>query len=229
MEGNGIDTLPYKGPVLAEILYGNVALRQFSDLDLLIRAADLARAKAALLELGYKPALELTRRQGRFHVESGYEDTFGGALGSNVLELQWRIVPRFYSIDTDIDALFDRATVVSLGGRSLRTICAEDLMLVLCVHAAKHGWAQLSWLCDIAKLTPSLDWVVVQEQARRLGIERIVAVTFFLAHRLHGTPGHSQCKSEFGTMAQSNRWRRESCQLWRGEQSTIRNRLLIFG
>ena len=75
-------------------------------------------------------------------------------------------MPRFYSIDTDIDALFDRATVVSLGGRSLRTICAEDLMLVLCVHAAKHGWAQLSWLCDIAKLTPSLDWVVVQEQGR---------------------------------------------------------------
>ena len=46
LQRNSIETLPYKGPVLAEILYGNVALRQFSDLDLLIHEADLAKVKA---------------------------------------------------------------------------------------------------------------------------------------------------------------------------------------
>ena len=60
-------------------------------------------------------------------------------------------------------------------------------MVVLCVHAAKHVWVQLSWLCDIAELSQSVDWVVVQDHAQRLGIERIVAVTFILAARLLGT------------------------------------------
>jgi hypothetical protein len=172
---------------LAEILYGNVALRQFSDLDLLIHEADMAKAKAALLELGYKPALQLTPWQNRAYLESGYEYAFDSSLGRNLLEMQWRILPRFYSMNFDVDAFFSRSMVLSLGGHSLRTLCREDLMVVLCVHAAKHVWVQLSWLCDIAELSQSVDWVVVQDHAQRLGIERIVAVTFILAARLLGT------------------------------------------
>ena len=38
LQTRGLEVLPYKGPVLAETLYGNVAMRQFSDLDLLIRS-----------------------------------------------------------------------------------------------------------------------------------------------------------------------------------------------
>jgi Uncharacterised nucleotidyltransferase len=188
LEDSGIRALPYKGPILAEILYGNVSLRQFSDLDLLIHEADLAKVKTALLELGYQPALQLTPRQERAYVDSGYEYTFDNSLGRNLLEMQWRILPRFYSIDFDIDYFFDRAVPLRLSGRSLHTLSREDLMLVLCVHAAKHAWVQLSWLCDIAELAQSVDWVVVQDHAQRLGIERIVAVTFILAARLLGTP-----------------------------------------
>jgi hypothetical protein len=71
-------------------------------------------------------------------------------------------------------------------------LCAVDLLLVLCVHAAKHVWLQLSWLCDIAQLakSPHLDWTAVQTEARRLGIERIVNLNLLLAHKLLGTPPH---------------------------------------
>ena len=187
LESCGINALPYKGPVLAEILYGNVALRQFSDLDVLIHAADVAKAKAAVLELGYKTTLELTPREERAYLNSGYEYAFDSSHGQNLLEMQWQILPRFYSVGFDVDEFFDRATRVSLGGHSVRALCAEDLMLVLCVHAAKHAWMQLSWLCDISELAQSVDWTVVQERAPRLGVQRIVAVTFVLAHRLFGT------------------------------------------
>ncbi len=188
LQRSGIESLPYKGPVLAETLYGNVSLRQFSDLDLLIHEGDLAKTKAALLELGYKSTLELTKRHEHAYLKSGYEYAFDSPHGRNLLEVQWRILPRFYSVDFDIDDFFDRAATLRLGGHSLRTLSREDLMLVLCVHAAKHAWVQLSWLCDIAELTRSVDWGVTREQAQRLGIERIVAVTFVLAARLLGTP-----------------------------------------
>jgi hypothetical protein len=190
LESAGVKALPYKGPVLAQGLYGEVTQRQFGDLDVLILPADVSKAKASLRDLGYKLALELAPEIEAAYLETGYEYSFGSACGQNLLELQWRIVPRFYSIDFDVSDFFDRADEISLGGRSMRTLCPEDLLLALSVHAAKHAWVQLSWLCDIAELARSrhLDWNAIRSEAQRLGIERIVKLNLLLAHRLLGLP-----------------------------------------
>jgi hypothetical protein len=188
LESVGIKALPYKGPVLAQTLYGDVTRRQFGDLDILILPTDVLKAKAALHDLGYKPAIELAPRHETAYVKTGYEYSFRAAHGSNLLELQWRILPRFYSIDFDVADFFERSDEIVVGGRRMRTLRAEDLLLVLCVHAAKHMWVQLSWLCDIAQLvkTGRLDWNVIQDEARRLGIERIVSLNLVLAQKLLG-------------------------------------------
>ena len=188
LQARGLDVLPYKGPVLAEMLYGNVAMRQFSDLDLLIRSADLPAIKDALAELGYEPGLRLEKAAERDYLKSGYEYTFDGARGRNLLELKWQILPRFYSIGFDVNEFFQRASVVTIEGQRLRTLCDQDSMLVLCVHAAKHAWKQISWLCDIVQLARSraLDWAALKVKAEKLGITRILAVTFLLAHKLLG-------------------------------------------
>jgi hypothetical protein len=189
LQARGLEVLPYKGPVLAEALYGNVALRQFSDLDLLIRSDDVRTIKAALAELGYEPGLRLAQAAERDYLKSGYEYTFDGARGRNLLEIKWQILPRFYAIGFDVNDFFERAILVTIEGQKLRTLCDQDLMLVLCVHAAKHAWKQISWLCDIVQLARShaLDWVALQAKAENLGVARIVSVTFLLAHKLLGT------------------------------------------
>lgn len=188
LAARGLEVLPYKGPVSAEILYGNVAMRQFSDLDLLIRSRDLPAIKSALAELGYHPALHLTPPAERAYLKSGYEYTFDGAHGRNLIEIKWQVLPRHYSIDFDVSAFFDRAVQITVEGQRLRTLCDQDLVLVLCVHAAKHAWMQISNLCDIALLARSqgLDWTALNREAARLGIARIVAVTFALAQELLG-------------------------------------------
>jgi len=188
LEARGIKAMPYKGPALAQFLYGDVTARQYSDLDILVHPEDVSRTKAAVAALGYKPGIELTARQERDYIHSGYEYSFDGSAGDNLLELQWRVLPRFYAVDFDTSGLFERAGEVRLGGHSFRTLGAEDLLLVLCVHAAKHLWLQLSWLCDVAQLLESyeLDWNRVQQQAAELGILRIVALNLRLAHELLG-------------------------------------------
>jgi hypothetical protein len=190
LESAGIKALPYKGPALAQILYGAVTQRQFGDLDILILPADVPKAKAALRDLGYAPALELAPQIEPTYIETGYEYSFGSTHGKNLLELQWRILPRFYSVNFDVADLFDCAEKINFGERSVRTLRPEDLLLVLSVHAAKHVWAQLSWLCDIAQLVNSqrLDWNAIQCEAKRLGIERILSLNLLLAHKLLGSP-----------------------------------------
>jgi hypothetical protein len=190
LAARGLEALPYKGPVLAEILYGNVALREFSDLDLLIRSCDLPAVKSALAELEYEPSLHLSPAAERAYLRSGYECTFDGAHGCNLIEIKWQVLPGFYAIGFDVCDFFNRAVEITVNGQKLRTLCDQDLMLVLCVHAAKHSWMQLSYLCDIAQLAQSqaLDWAALQAEAARLGIARLVAVTFLLAHKLLGAP-----------------------------------------
>jgi len=242
LESAGINALPFKGPVLAETLYGEVTQRQFCDLDVLIRPADVPKAKAALLGLGYQCEPDLRPSEEPAYIGSGCGYVFHSPAGQNLLDLQWRMAPRFYSFDFDVAVFFDRAERIILGGRDcvatqfptkneaacknreaaadcsprrkpwvesrtlpspsgtndqaqhslgcpMRTLRAEDLMLVLCVHAAKHVWVQLSWLCDIAQLAKSrqLDWNAIQDDARRLGIERIVSLNLLLAHKLLGS------------------------------------------
>ena len=50
----GIPVVPLKGPVLAVTLFNEIPWRESCDLDLLVRRADVGRAKDALVEAGYQ-------------------------------------------------------------------------------------------------------------------------------------------------------------------------------
>jgi hypothetical protein len=182
----GIDVLPYKGLAVAETLYADMALRQAGDIDLLIHSRDLSRIKAALKEVGYSPHLLLNEAEERAYLASGYECAFDGALGRNLLEVQWALQPRFYAVDFEMEAMFRRAITVSVAGRNMKTPAPEDLFLILSLHAAKHVWGRLIWLCDVAQLLklPALNWDWIVDTAQSLGVVRILQVTLVLTTRL---------------------------------------------
>ena len=141
----------------------------------------------------------------RDYLKSGYEYTFDGARGRNLLEIKWQILPRFYAIGFDVNEFFERAATITIEGQKLRTLCDQDLMLVLCVHAAKHAWKQISWLCDIAQLARSrtLDWGALRADAESLGISRIMGVTFRLAGKLLGAQFPAQPGMDHDTAAEA--------------------------
>lgn len=184
----GIEVLAHKGPALAQLLYDDAAMRQYGDLDLLVRSKHVAQAKVVLQELGYDLSLQLTSRQEQAYLHSGYEYVFGLGPERNLVELQWQILPRFYAIDFNLDAMFGRSVEIVNEGFPLRTLAPSDLMLVLCAHGAKHGWAQIGMLRDIAALARMrVDWDWIGQNAMRLGIQRIVAMSLHLAHDLFAT------------------------------------------
>jgi hypothetical protein len=185
----GIEAMPYKGLALAELVYGDIALRQSGDIDLLVRPEDFRRVRDAVSKLGYIPHDVFSGAKERAQLRSGYECAFDGDAGPNLLEVQWAIQPRFYAIDFDMAGLFKRATTVVVAGQPMKTPCAEDLFLVLSAHAAKHVWGRLIWLCDLARIMslPSLNWAGIRSQAQALGIERILRITVLAANRMLGT------------------------------------------
>jgi hypothetical protein len=184
----GVEALPYKGLALAEAAYGDMALRQSGDIDILILAKDLPRIREAMRDLGYLPHLPMAPAEERAYLLSGYECAFDGAAGRHLLELQWALQPRFYAVDFDMNGLFRRAVAATVAGRCVKTPSPEDLLLILSLHAAKHVWGRLIWLCDIARIVglPNLRWDWIQGDAKALGVIRILRVTLLLANRLLG-------------------------------------------
>jgi hypothetical protein len=174
-----LEVMPYKGLALAELIYGDIALRQAGDIDLLIRPTDWSRVRDAVSELGYTPHLALSEAEERAYLKSGYECAFDSAAGPNLLEVQWAIQPRFYAIDFEMDGLFQRAATIKVAGHLMKTPSPEDLLLVLSAHAAKHVWGRLVWLCDLARIMSlsTLNWNWIGPQAQALGIVRILRVT----------------------------------------------------
>jgi Uncharacterised nucleotidyltransferase len=189
LDAMGVEAIPYKGIVLSEVYYGDMALRHSGDMDLFVRGRDVARIKNAVRELGYTLRVPIPEDAEEDYIASGYECTFDSPVGKNLLELQWALQPRYYAVDFDMDGVFARAVNVAVAGRAVKTPCSEDLLLVLSVHAAKHVWGRLIWLCDIAQIVKlgNLDWGWVQAQTRDFGIERILHVTLLLANRLLAT------------------------------------------
>jgi hypothetical protein len=82
------------------------------------------------------------------------------------LELQWEIIPRYFSFFWDFISLRERSQRVSLGGGDVSTFVPEDLMLVLCVHGSKHLWERLFWLCDLGE---TVDLFLRNEPGRTYG------------------------------------------------------------
>jgi hypothetical protein len=139
-----------------------------------------------LRELAYTPGWRLSADEERAYLATGYECSFDGPAGRNLLELQWGILSAFYAVDFDLEGFFQRAACAKFGDQTAKMLSPEDLLLTLCAHAAKHVWIRLCWLRDIAGVSqsPSLDWNTIWQQARDLGIERILRISLLLANRL---------------------------------------------
>jgi hypothetical protein len=186
LDAIGVEAIPYKGVVMSEVYYGDMALRQSGDMDLFVRKQDVMRIKSAVQDLGYTPRVPIPEDAEQDYIASGYECTFDSFAGKNLLELQWALQPRFYAVDFDMSGLFERAVNVTVAGRGVKTPSPEDLLLVLSIHAAKHVWGRLIWICDITQIVQqeNLNWDWIRPQARELGVERILHITLLLANRL---------------------------------------------
>ena len=185
----GIRVLPFKGPTLAAAAFGNLALRRYSDLDLLVRQEDAVRARRVLEANGYKavpPVSELNPKWEDAYLRAYDEFGMRGPDGQPLVELHWGVTPRYFCVALDIAPYWERATTVNLGGHEIPSLGGEDLLMVLCLHATKHCWSHLSMVSDVAWLMTAcqIHWKVVLERARALGALRMVLLSAELSGHL---------------------------------------------
>ena len=191
LEDAGVPVMPFKGPALGALAYGDPTLRTFVDLDVLVHRHDMERANALLAEQGYEAYRSLSAQEKQAHIETqmGYEMVHYEKRST--VEVHWNFLNKVHAFDLRPDAVWARSTTQPLGGRTIRRFSTEDLLLYLCAHGSKSFWKRLLWVCDVAELvraSPQLDWNVLLSEASRLRSRRMVLLGLGLAHDVLGTP-----------------------------------------
>lgn len=186
-DSRGIPAIPYKGSVIAAQAYGDITLREFEDLDIVLRQRDLEDAHDAIQALGYEPRFPwIHTRSAQASLIPG-EYNYSSAERRTMLELHTELTLRHFPSKPDLDDFLRRTVRVGVGGHPVRTFSPEDALVVLCVHGAKDFWQKLIWVADIAELVrsyPQLDWNQVAQRAGELRAQRMLHFGLALARDL---------------------------------------------
>jgi hypothetical protein len=169
----GIEVIPFKGPALAMQAYGDLSMRSFCDLDILIHKRDFLKAFDLFLKSGYSPSLK--RNQAEFLSKSGIELAFKYPQGN--LDIHWELAPRYLAVDFDIEEIFGNCATIIINKQEIKTLSLEHSLLFLCIHGYHHRWRCLKWTADVIHLVHNNsgpDWERVEKETSLSGSEYVL-------------------------------------------------------
>ena len=191
-ENRSIRALPFKGPVLAEHTYGDLAMRAFGDLDILVYRADISAAVDALEDRGYEWVEAAPRLDD--------SPLLGGQLtrpmiceyelerGNHTVEIRWRVGESELPFGIEFERMWERRDTAAVAGVSLPALDPEDRLLMLAYHGTKHNWCLLKWVADFAVAVErtAVEWQRLFRRAKAHGLERKLLLGIALVNGLYG-------------------------------------------
>jgi hypothetical protein len=185
-----IPVLALKGIVLSAQLYGDLALRNPRDIDLLVDPQQFDAAGALLIAAGYRrDGPILSARQAAAYQSWIKEVEYLHAATGISVELHHRLSDNPALIPWNFPELWRDREEVEIAGTIVSTLPRRLLPLYLCVHGAGHCWERLRWLVDLAgafEEPDATEAAIAAAEAEGLGPPMLHAV--MLAHDWLGLP-----------------------------------------
>ena len=149
---NDIFAVPFKGPVLAESIYKDIALRTFCDLDILISKTDAIKTYKLLLANNYLPEKQLSDKQLSGYLETEYNFTVTRKDHKVTIDLQWQMSSKYLKDPYCIENLKPDLSKIQLLNKEIYTVGNRDLLIYLCHHGVTHCWSSLEQILCIKEL-----------------------------------------------------------------------------
>lgn len=182
---SGVEAVVIKGPVLSTRCYGDPGLRQYGDLDLIVRDRDISSVTELMIRLGYEPSVPLTAIQAK---KIPGEYIFRQSTTRLLVEFHTEGTFRYHPQPLPLEKIFKRQTRVRIDSNEIPALAREDELVLICIHGAKHFWEHLSYVADVAAFVSNqeLDWKYVQSAAEEVAGERMLYVGLRLAEEVLG-------------------------------------------
>lgn len=165
LQQHNIDIIVLKGAYLSECVYGDIALRQFSDIDILVHEADGPRSIDILRNIGFVP-WESKGISEFIDAHSDFVHYRPMQKGDVSVEIHIKLHTRSKKYKLSIPHIWERSVPCVIQGLQVRALCTDDLLMHLCVHADKHfekGELSLKSMNDfvaiVAQLPDNYDWM----------------------------------------------------------------------
>ena len=191
LDENGLEYLAIKGPALSQTLYGDITQRQICDLDILVKEEDLITIAKLLLKMGYNHRLPLSLLADQGFRDLDNDFTFIHPAKKIVVELHWKLFPQRHKMDLDFRELFKNHADVFIQKQPVKVLSTEHNLLYLSLHASKHVFEQLKWVCDIDTLlrnNPDIDLEAVYTTAQKLTVQTPFLLALLVSQSLYETP-----------------------------------------
>jgi len=182
-----IEALVIKGPVLSARCYGDPGLRQYGDLDLVVRDRDILHSTELMISLGYVPSVPVAAITAK---KIPGEYVFRQSSTKLLVEFHTELTFRYHPRPLPVENLFKRQVHVNIDAHEIPALSPEDELILICIHGAKHLWEKLSYIADVAAFLSrqELDWGRVKSAAEEVGSERMLCVGLRLAEDVLGAP-----------------------------------------
>jgi hypothetical protein len=178
----GIETVALKGPLLSAWLYGDLGMRRFADLDLLVERAERERAREALAAAGYALRNGMSVATARVVYAGTGAWPLSHPAGFAV-DLHWRAQAFGFASPLTPREVLRQSIAASAAGGDIRIPCPTHAAALNLLHAAKHLWTSLELVLSIAHLMrrSDVDWLQVHRLTSNAGAWNACAAGMALA------------------------------------------------
>jgi len=189
LDENNIEALAFKGPALSQMAYGDITLRQYVDLDVLVKEEDIYKIDTLLKGRGYQRVIKLTDYQKKLWLKFKHDLGLYHPKNNIHFEMHWSLLDEDYPIQMDQNTLWENPKTVKINQQEIKTFPNEALLLYLCIHGSTHLWERIEWIKDIDLLTRTqeIDWEIITKEAVSSNVETILYLGIYLAHTLFST------------------------------------------
>jgi hypothetical protein len=181
-----VTPLALKGLDVVHRLYTRFDERTMTDIDLLVRRPELARALDALERAGF--VLPPPARRAHYVRTSHHLPLLSPGPVPVGLELHWSLAQEV-RFRIDVEGLFERSEPLDVAGRRLRRLADHDLAAHLLLHHFAHYFDRgLKWAVDLQLVSgrPGFRWPAVTARLHEWGAA--VPAAFAVRHLARSVP-----------------------------------------
>ncbi len=181
---NDIEALAFKGPTLSQMAYGDITLRQYGDLDILIKEVDHPKMMDLMLKENYIPEIDLKEEDKETFFNCVTVIGLHKEVKNIRVEIHWKLLSKNYAIEWEEESLWQNKKSTKINHKEVPVLCSEQQLLYLCTHGAKHLFERLEWVCDIDRTIRSnsdINWIYLLSEAEKLGIKRMLLLGLALS------------------------------------------------